>query len=1073
MSKLYPPHIEGVLPAFYYSAGDSNVHIRVPFALNRAVGKKEIKGFALKVKNITANTYILQTTQMKTNKFSLNENPYVIFDVDRTSFKQGQHYKIQIAFINEKSEAGYYSSVGTIKCAGQPTVTITGLIDNQDNSHQYTYTGVYTQPIEDASEKLYKSRFVLTNANTGVIVQDSGFIMHNTLNDAAGSSATENFTFTKALQPKVTYNLVYQTVSVNGLQVNSKTYRIVDKNDSVLVLPVTLQAYADTDDGYIDVFFRAKPGQTNPVLTGYYVLSRRASNKPDEWIQITTFTMNNTKAVRHLYRDFNIEQGITYTYAVQKQNDTTGSGSLVLTSRVTSNDCKSIFSDCFLSDGTRQLKIRFNAQVSTFRKTILENKNETIGGKYPFIFRNGHVNYRELSLGGLISYQMDENDKFINRKSFLGLEYAILDQSQDNIAAERKFKREVEDWLTDGQVKLFRSPTEGNYIVRLMNVSLSPETGINRMLHSFSCSAYEIDDYTIAALRKHGLLFTQAVTDFIDIELERIKWDGGVSGTLPPDRASSKGFPATQSNSSARIAAVPAMAAELTYADFPLDEDDSSVMLLDESINTNPTQVSKGGGIIIRDQRLTTSTQSHFSTTILPSGFDEVDALTKVVTIPFYGKDEEFNRIVSVIPSYIDANVSLSILPYQYSRIINSDTDLKDCFNYNPNNKSYELKTSAEKDNMADYKNNFLALVNKYTYIGGSDSITLNGDSKIFQLEIVDAVPGTRFMLDGDMFLITKTGSFYSEFEDGIESFSLLDISNTGLVTYVCADDAASVFSNVTNVITEDVACEQFIGKPYKVVVNGLGQTSITNNLIEAIENVKNTINSIKRISIKKRPVELLYRKNNLNYIDMECTQVYQNYNPLAVYAVCKPRETYEYDKILFSQYLTDAFLKQGYYVDNEGNKISIFTGSYLDGRVLSGEIESGDRVLNFSDTILINGELIKIPSSGEYELIFNNEDTLFDNITYGDSLYCEISYKKDVKEYSIEDADISVRAAKLQYLVAIEALSQHLNTPPAQLTESSAKDYNNTLKALQLDAQRKYDSFIQILTIVLKEKEG
>jgi hypothetical protein len=32
----------------------------------------------------------------------------------------------------------------------------------------------------------------------------------------------------------------------------------------------------------------------------------------------------------------------------------------------------------------------------------------------------------------------------------------------------------VLNWLTDGQPKLFRSPGEGNFIVRLMNISLTP-----------------------------------------------------------------------------------------------------------------------------------------------------------------------------------------------------------------------------------------------------------------------------------------------------------------------------------------------------------------------------------------------------------------------------------------------------------------------------------------------------------------------------------------------------------------------------------------------------------------------
>jgi len=62
----------------------------------------------------------------------------------------------------------------------------------------------------------------------------------------------------------------------------------------------------------------------------------------------------------------------------------------------------------------------------------------------------------------------------------------------ENIAAERVFKLTVLEWLNNGKPKLFRSPTEGNYIVRLMNTSLSPNDTLGRMLHTFSSTAYEI-----------------------------------------------------------------------------------------------------------------------------------------------------------------------------------------------------------------------------------------------------------------------------------------------------------------------------------------------------------------------------------------------------------------------------------------------------------------------------------------------------------------------------------------------------------------------------------------------------
>jgi hypothetical protein len=108
------------------------------------------------------------------------------------------------------------------------------------------------------------------------------------------------------------------------------------------------------------------------------------------------------------------------------------------------------------------------------------------------------VGYKELPISGLISYLMDDAHGFIPT-SELGLNTKIYSNgstqlSDDNIAIERKFKLEVMDWLNNGQSKLFRSPTEGNYLVRLMNVSLSPNATVGRMLHTFSATGYEIGD---------------------------------------------------------------------------------------------------------------------------------------------------------------------------------------------------------------------------------------------------------------------------------------------------------------------------------------------------------------------------------------------------------------------------------------------------------------------------------------------------------------------------------------------------------------------------------------------------
>jgi len=80
--------------------------------------------------------------------------------------------------------------------------------------------------------------------------------------------------------------------------------------------------------------------------------------------------------------------------------------------------------------------------------------------------------------------------------------------------AERIFKLEVLDWLNNGKPKILKSPTEGNYLVVLMGVSMSPNDTVGRMLHTFNAQAVEIGpcDYdTLAAYKFFNLESRNAI----------------------------------------------------------------------------------------------------------------------------------------------------------------------------------------------------------------------------------------------------------------------------------------------------------------------------------------------------------------------------------------------------------------------------------------------------------------------------------------------------------------------------------------------------------------------------------
>lgn len=517
MAKLYPPNIEGTLPAFYSSV------LTVPFSMNRAVSQSEVNGFAIKIKKVNDNS-LLFSGEEKTD-FTIGNECSVSFDLGDTELNIGEFYKVQIAYINTETSSnlattdvvGYYSTVGIVKYTTLPIVKIEGMSSSHINIHNYQYVGVYQQAKSesgilkylDTTEKIYSSEFKLLDSENN-IVKTSGEIIHDTSKDIERYQSTETFSISSDLSLDMSYYLVYSVKTINGLEVSSPRYRVMQRRRIPMALNVNFKASLDYENGAIKLFMVSPKFQ---IASGSFLISRASSKDGYSWENFKYFNLQSEDPEKRYFMDYTVEQGVTYRYSIQQFN-VNG----VYSDREISNDIIADFEDLFLYDGDRQLRVRFNPKVASFKKDLAETKTETIGSKYPFIFRNGKVNYKEFSISGLISYRMNDTETFGVLKD-IGITNDIDSITSNhftnslvsyNIAAERQFKLEVLEWLTNGEPKIFRSPSEGNYIVRLMNVSMSPTDTLGRMLHTFTCTAYEIAAFTYENLNAYNLIHIAA-----------------------------------------------------------------------------------------------------------------------------------------------------------------------------------------------------------------------------------------------------------------------------------------------------------------------------------------------------------------------------------------------------------------------------------------------------------------------------------------------------------------------------------------------------------------------------------
>ena len=107
--------------------------------------------------------------------------------------------------------------------------------------------------------------------------------------------------------------------------------------------------------------------------------------------------------IDYTWNDYTVENGVWYLYSAEQRNkEGFKSSSIQILDPV-----MIVSEDILLTTKQAQLKIRFNPQVTNFSHTVSQSLTQTIGSKYPFIRRNGNVNYRTFSLSGTITHFMD------------------------------------------------------------------------------------------------------------------------------------------------------------------------------------------------------------------------------------------------------------------------------------------------------------------------------------------------------------------------------------------------------------------------------------------------------------------------------------------------------------------------------------------------------------------------------------------------------------------------------------------------------------------------------------------
>lgn len=539
-NNLYPPIISTYMPAFV-----RNTACRIYFALSTYNNAEEIKNVQIVISNqntnlsaLKAQTYpagIKIATLHKDEDRNSDDKYYVTIepsDLQSGIFELNQYYKVQIRFTgtgatnlsNSNQIAKWlsdnqkffseWSTVCLIKGIEKPSLYLKGFgVTDGENiftSEVLEFVGkmYYERDAEVEKEYLKLYRIKIYQVSSNKLVYDSGDVYTNVYNPNE-----INYTLKAALEDGITYQVVFSYTTVNDYT-NSVSYTFsIMQNAGVDALNAKITATMENDLGRAKIDIISTDSE---IFFGNLTI-RRTSSKSNFtiWEDIHNTSIMGNKALNYTWYDYTIESGVWYKYCAQTRSITGDRGPVITIRR----PIMTVFDDIFLTREDMQIRVRYNPQISSFKKTILESKTDTLGSKFPVIRRNGSVGYRQFSISGLITAFCDEEGVFINRESTYGdtityydnyNETNNIDEYQDFIY-ERRFREQVMDFLHANTIKLFRSTTEGNILVRLMDVSFTPNETLGRMLYTFNATAYEIDECSLVNFEKYGI---QAVGDY-------------------------------------------------------------------------------------------------------------------------------------------------------------------------------------------------------------------------------------------------------------------------------------------------------------------------------------------------------------------------------------------------------------------------------------------------------------------------------------------------------------------------------------------------------------------------------
>lgn len=206
------------------------------------------------------------------------------------------------------------------------------------------------------------------------------------------------------------------------------------------------------------------------------------------WQDIKIFKYN-PEVKRYNFEDRLVESIEKYEYSIQPiTSDILGSESI--------EEIYTEFKGIWIVGDKNAQQLIYNTEISEIKSNISQNIVTTLGSRYPFLIKNGSINYREFTVQG----------KLVSKETAKG-------QGIDKYE-EKKLRNTIMKFLEDGKPKIIKD-NSGNYILCQIVDSpiLKPINDLNRFIYDISFNVVEIGDaYDEDTLLQYGLIKSEDIT---------------------------------------------------------------------------------------------------------------------------------------------------------------------------------------------------------------------------------------------------------------------------------------------------------------------------------------------------------------------------------------------------------------------------------------------------------------------------------------------------------------------------------------------------------------------------------